>query len=609
MNNLESFRNLGVSECVIAALQKKGFESPSPIQELTIPLLLKGKKDVIGQAQTGTGKTAAFGIPIIDTISRGDGNPQALILSPTRELGIQIAEELNSLQGTARLRIAPFYGGQNILVQLDRLRDGIDIVIGTPGRVIDLMERKKLNFDQLKFAVLDEADEMLDMGFLDDIRKILSATPAEKRMLMFSATMPEEILSIAEQFMRPDYEIIRTKTESVSTDLTEQIFYEVRREDKLEALSRILDMEPDLYGMVFCKTKNDVDELTDSLIARGYAVDALHGDIAQTQRTRVINNFKARRFRLLIATDVAARGIDVNDLTHVINYSIPQSTEAYVHRIGRTGRAGKKGTAITFVTPSEFGKISRIRREIRAEIRKKDLPGIEEVLEAKKQRFSEAVRKMIDERDHCPYLGFAEELLTLVDHPAEILAAMLRMRFRNELLPESYVDLNRKTRRENPDKKGHARIRISAGRDDGLTVPQLLEMIFDRTRIKGSRLGRIDLKNDCTYLNANPEDAKRILDSFHGMTPEFVLVPEEEGLPNFEAIPKRGRKFSRHRDHASGEKRPSRSFRDGFLENLHRELSGEERHHLEPHTPDRKKFRSKSGGEFSFRRSGRRKDK
>ena len=216
---------------------------------------------------------------------------------------------------------------------------------------------------------------------------------------------------------------------------------------------------------------------------------------------------------------------------------------------------------------------------------------------------------MIDERDHCPYLGFAEELLTLVDHPAEILAAMLRMRFRNELLPESYVDLNRKTRRENPDKKGHARIRISAGRDDGLTVPQLLEMIFDRTRIKGSRLGRIDLKNDCTYLNANPEDAKRILDSFHGMTPEFVLVPEEEGLPNFEAIPKRGRKFSRHRDHASGEKRPSRSFRDGFLENLHRELSGEERHHLEPHTPDRKKFRSKSGGEFSFRRSGRRKDK
>ncbi len=607
MKNLESFRNLGVSECVIAALQKKGFESPSPIQELTIPLLLKGEKDVIGQAQTGTGKTAAFGIPIIDTISRGDGNPQALILSPTRELGIQIAEELNSLQGTARLRIAPFYGGQNILVQLDRLRDGIDIVIGTPGRIIDLMERGKLNFDQLKFAVLDEADEMLDMGFLDDIKQILSATPAGKRMLMFSATMPEEILSIAEQFMRPDYEIVRTKTESVSVDLTEQICYEVRREHKLEALSRILDMEPDLYGMVFCKTKTDVDELTDNLLARGYAVDALHGDIAQAQRTRVINNFKARRFRVLIATDVAARGIDVNDLTHVINYSIPQSTEAYVHRIGRTGRAGKKGTAITFVTPSEVAKIGRIRREIRAEIRKKTLPGVEEILESKKQRFSEKVRRMIEERDHCPYLGFAEELLTLVDHPAEILAAMLRMQFKNELLPESYVDLSRKVPRENPDGRGHARIRISAGRNDGLTVPQLLEMIFERTRIKGSRLGRIDLKNDCSYLNANPDDARRILDSFHGMSPEFSLVPEEEGLPNLDAIPKRGRKFS-GRDRFPREKRSSRSFRDGFLENLRREMTEEqERHHLEPHTPDRKKFRSKSGTESSFRKSGRRK--
>ena len=609
MNNLESFRNLGVSECVIAALQKKGFESPSPIRELTIPLLLKGEKDVIGQAQTGTGKTAAFGIPIIDTISRGDGNPQALILSPTRELSIQIAEELNSLQGAARLRIAPFYGGQNILVQLNRLRDGIDIVIGTPGRVIDLMERKKLNFDQLKFAVLDEADEMLDMGFLDDIKQILSATPAGKRMLMFSATMPEEILAIAEQFMRPDYEIVRTRTESVSTDLTEQIYYEVRRENKLEALSRILDMEPDLYGMVFCKTKTDVDELTDRLLARGYAVDALHGDIAQAQRTRVINNFKARRFRVLIATDVAARGIDVNDLTHVINYSIPQSTEAYVHRIGRTGRAGKKGTAVTFVTPSENSKIGRIRREIHAEIRKKTLPGIEEVLEAKKQRFSETVRRMIDERSHCPYLGFAEELLTLVDHPAEILAAMLRLRFKNELLPESYVDLSSTLQRENPDGRGHVRIRVSAGRDDGLTVPQLLELIFERTKIKGSRLGRIDLKNDCSYLNANPDDARRILDSFQGMSPEFTLVPEEEGLPNFAAIPKRNRKFSK-RDRVPGPGRPSRSFRDEFFENLRKERNGEEnRHHLEPHTPDRKKFRSKSGSQFSFRKSGRQKEK
>ncbi len=634
MNNLERFRTLGVSECVIAALQRKGFESPTPIQELTIPLLLKGEKDVIGQAQTGTGKTAAFGIPVIDTISRGEGAPQALILAPTRELSIQIAEELNSLQGASRLRIAPFYGGQNILVQLDRLRDGMDIVIGTPGRIIDLMERGKLNFDHLKFAVLDEADEMLDMGFVDDIRKILSATPPDKRMLMFSATMPEEILSIAEEFMRPDYEIIRTKTESVSTDLTEQICYEVRRENKLEALSRILDMEPELYGMVFCRTKNDVDELTDHLLARGYAVDALHGDIAQAQRTRVINNFKARRFRVLIATDVAARGIDVNDLTHVINYSLPQSTEAYVHRIGRTGRAGKKGTAITFVTPSELGKLGRIRRGIHAEIRKKTLPGIQEVLEAKKQRFSEKLRRMIDEREHCPYLGFAEELLTLADHPAELLAAMLRLRFRNELLPESYVDLEQQPPKTGPERKGHARIRVAAGRDDGITVPQLLEMIFQKTGIKGSRLGRIDLKNDCSYLNANAGDADRIVKAFQGAAPEFTLVPGEEALPHFsaiagpfrsagcsrrcrEALPhfsaiaghrrkpsKPGRGASREMPRAS---RSSRGFRDGLLERLRRELDGEESSPLEPHTPDRKKFRKKSAGEFPFRKNARRK--
>ena len=318
MAELEKFRALGISEGVLDALRQKGFEEPSPIQELTIPLLLKGERDVIGQAQTGTGKTAAFGIPIIDTIRRGDGNPKALILAPTRELSIQIAEELNSLKGNSNLRIAPFYGGQFIGVQLKKLDEGIDIVIGTPGRIIDLMEREKLILDEIQFAVLDEADEMLDMGFVDDIKRILSAAPAEKRMLMFSATMPEEILAIAEQFMRPDYEIVRTKTETVSTDLTEQIYYEVRREHKLEVLSRIIDMEDDLYAMVFCKTRSDVDELTDALTARGYAVDALHGDIAQAQRTRVINNFKARKFRLLIATDVAARGIDVNDLTHVI---------------------------------------------------------------------------------------------------------------------------------------------------------------------------------------------------------------------------------------------------------------------------------------------------
>ena len=587
MNNLEKFRALGISKCVIAALQQKGFEEPSPIQELTIPLLLKGEKDVIGQAQTGTGKTAAFGIPIIDTITRGSGNPQALILSPTRELSIQIAEELNSLKGASPLRIAPFYGGQFIGVQLKKLEEGIDIVIGTPGRIIDLMERGKLVLDELQFAVLDEADEMLDMGFVDDIKQILAATPGDKRMLMFSATMPKEILAIAEQFMRPDYEIIRTRTESVSTDLTEQIYYEIRRENKLEAISRIIDMEDDLYAMVFCKTRSDVDDLTENLTMRGYTVDALHGDIAQAQRTRVINGFKARRFRLLIATDVAARGIDVNDLTHVINYSIPQSTEAYVHRIGRTGRAGKRGIAITFVTPGEMRQLGRIRREIRAEIRKGSMPTVEQVLESKKQRFAAQARRMIDEHEHCAYLGFAEELLTLCDHPAEMLAAILRMRFKNELLPESYVDLTPKKENVNPDRKGNSRVRFGIGKEDGVSVPEILDFIFDKTKIKSFQLGRIDCGAHETFVNATPEDAKRIVDSFREETVDVSFAEPDDGESLFKGKDRRFTRKNKYREEKREFKRGGkREFSGG------RERRGESHdRHLEFHRADRKNFR------------------
>ncbi len=587
MNNLEKFRALGISECVIAALQQKGFEEPSPIQELTIPLLLKGEKDVIGQAQTGTGKTAAFGIPIIDTITRGSGNPQALILSPTRELSIQIAEELNSLKGASPLRIAPFYGGQFIGIQLKKLDEGIDIVIGTPGRIMDLMERGKLVLDELQFAVLDEADEMLDMGFVYDIKQILSASPGEKRMLMFSATMPKEILAIAEQFMRPDYEIIRTETESVSTDLTEQIYYEVRRENKLEALSRIIDMQDDLYAMVFCKTRTDVDDLTENLTARGYTVDALHGDIAQAQRTRVINAFKARRFRLLIATDVAARGIDVNDLTHVINYSIPQGTEAYVHRIGRTGRAGKRGIAITFVTPGEIRQLGRIRREIRADIKKGSLPTIDQILETKKQSFAAQARKLIDDHQHSAYLGFAEELLTLSDHPAEMLAAMLRMRFKDELLPESYVDLTSRKEQANPDTKGNSRVRLAIGKDDGISVPEILDFIFNRTKIKSFQLGRIDCGAHETFVNATPEDARRIVDSCRAESFEVAFAEPDDGENLFRG---KDRRFSKRNKFREEKRDFKRGDRREFPRSRERRGEAHDRH-LEFHRADKKNFR------------------
>ncbi len=571
MNDLASFRALGISDVTLDALKKKGFEEPSPIQTLTIPLLLEGAKDVIGQAQTGTGKTAAFGIPIVECIHSGKGNPQALILAPTRELAIQIAEELNSIKGDRKLRIASFYGGQAIEIQLQRLRDGIDIAIGTPGRIIDLMERGKLKFDELRFAVLDEADEMLNMGFIEDIEKILAATPEDKRMLMFSATMPPEILSIAENFMR-EYEIVRTKSEQATVDLTEQIYFEVRRENKLEALSRIIDMEEELYAMVFCRTRCDVDELTEKLRLRGYGVEALHGDISQAQRLKVINSFKQKKFRILIATDVAARGIDVNDLTHVINYSMPQGTETYVHRIGRTGRAGRTGVAITFVTPAEYRHLTRIKRDTGSDIRKEDLPAPRDVVNAKKQRYIDKISAVIDDEKHKKSIGFAEELLASGHDITDILAAMLTLKFKNELDESNYADLSkRQEKRVRPDDRGHTRLFVGVGKADGFGAAKLLELIFELTGIRSYRLGKVECLDKFSFVNAEFADAERIIDAFRrrrGPTVE-VARPQEGGEAPAEDKPFRRKKRD---DEAPRRKerekpvKPRRSLRDSLPE-------------------------------------------
>ena len=523
MSDLENFRSLGLSEITLDALRAKGFEEPSPIQAKTIPLLISGEKDLIGQAQTGTGKTAAFGLPVLEVIQGGSLQPQALILSPTRELCLQIAEELNSLKGTRNISIIPLYGGQPIEIQLKALKRGVDVAVGTPGRIMDLMERGALVLDDLKFAILDEADEMLNMGFVEDIEEILCRTPREKRMLMFSATMPEPILKIAEQFMRPDYEIVRTESEHLAVDLTDQVYFEVRREDKLEALSRVIDMYDDLYAMVFCRTKNDVDELTENLMYRGYPVEALHGDIAQTQRTRVINRFKAKKFNILIATDVAARGIDVNNLTHVINYSIPQSTEAYVHRIGRTGRAGKQGTAITFVTPSEFRLLSRIKREANTEIRRVNIPKAEEIVEAKRQRVALKISNKIAAGDHKAYLSFAEELLTTADHPAEVVAALLNLKYNEELLPGTYGDINCSSGKSRKERSGGAsreddrvRLFLGIGRNEDYGPAEILQVIYDQSGVWKRNIGRIDIFDNFSYVNINRDCAERVLQAFEG---------------------------------------------------------------------------------------------
>ncbi len=519
MNDIQDFRALGLSEEMLSALELKGFKSPSPIQALTIPKLLSGSKDLIGQAQTGTGKTAAFGIPIIENAEEHCKRPQALILAPTRELSMQIAEEINSFKGCRKLRIASFYGGQNIEVQLQLLRQGnVDIIIGTPGRIIDLYERGKLDFSALKYTVLDEADEMLDMGFIEDIEKILSFTNPDKRMLMFSATMPPEVLSIAEQFMN-EYEVIRTQMTQLSTELTDQIYYQVRREDKFDALMRIIDTEEDLYALVFCRTKGDVDEVVEKLKQHHYPVEALHGDVAQSQRTKVITRFKGKHFPLLVATDVAARGIDVNDLTHVINYSIPQSPDIYIHRVGRTGRAGKEGKAITFVTPGEIRRIRHIQQTIKNEIRKEELPDGRAVIELKKRRYVEKLAKFNCGEANEEYLLFARELLDQAYSAEELLAAILQNHFRDELLERKYRDFSGKKKdrafwENSSGAANEVKLLLSVGKLDGFGAVKVMNLFRDIAHLRKNRVGKIDCEDHRSFVYLDNEDAKQAIAAF-----------------------------------------------------------------------------------------------
>ncbi|HPN21392.1 MAG TPA: DEAD/DEAH box helicase, partial [Tenuifilaceae bacterium] len=360
MEKLEAFRQLGLSEKALEAIQAKGFEQPSPIQKITIPVLLTESGDVIAQAQTGTGKTAAFGLPIIEMLEGQPSGIKALVLVPTRELALQVCDEIISL-AAKRVVVAAVYGGQSISEQQRRIKKGVDVVVGTPGRILDLISRGDLDFSKLMMFVLDEADEMLNMGFIDDIEEIMKHTPKEKRTLLFSATMPDRIAKLAKRYMNNPKKLEVDRAQP-TTGLTDQIYFEVREGDKFDALTRIIDIEPEFYGLVFCRTRNDVDTVTSKLIERGYGAEGLHGEITQAQREKTLAKFRKRYINVLVATDVAARGIDIADLSHVINYSLPQDPESYIHRIGRTGRAGKQGTAITFVSNEEYRKLNYVQK-------------------------------------------------------------------------------------------------------------------------------------------------------------------------------------------------------------------------------------------------------
>lgn len=504
----DSFRNLGLSENTLKALARKGFEEPSPIQKETIPLLLEGEIDLIAQAQTGTGKTAAFGVPLVERLQPKAGHVQTLVLTPTRELAIQVAEEINSIKGNKKLEIAPIYGGQSFSEQFRRLRKGVDIVVGTPGRIIDHINRGTLKIDAISYMILDEADEMLNMGFVEDVETILENTAKDKRMLMFSATMPDRIRKLAERYMGP-FKIITVKNEQPTTQLTDQIYFEVNEGDKFEALCRIIDMQPDFYGLIFMRTKVDTELIGNKLTDRGYDAEFLHGDISQAQRERILNKFKKKRVNILAATDVAARGIDIQELTHVINFSLPQDPESYVHRIGRTGRAGKEGTAITFVTPSEYRKIGFIKRVARTDIRREELPGIKEIIRAKTLRIQSEIQEIIEDESYVSFLEMADSMLEATD-PYTVLAAVLKHSFEDELDEKNYTEI----RKVSIDRKGKTRLFVAKGKADGMSIPKILDLIRSKANIDSRNIRDIRIYDKFSFVNVPFSDAEIILSTF-----------------------------------------------------------------------------------------------
>jgi ATP-dependent RNA helicase DeaD len=402
-----------------------GFEEATPIQEQAIPAALDGK-DVIGQAQTGTGKTAAFGIPMIENIDVNSGTIQGIVITPTRELAVQVAEELNRIGQFKGIHTLPIYGGQDIKWQINGLKRKPQIIVGTPGRLVDhMMRRKTISLSNIKTVVLDEADEMLDMGFIEDIEDILEKTPKDRQTLLFSATMPGPIQKLAKRFMKDPW-VIGIKSESMTVEGTEQVYYEVPEKHKFEVLCRLLDVQLPELAIVFVRTKRRVDELSSALNERGYPAEGIHGDLAQSKRDSVMRAFKVGTTQVLVATDVAARGLDISGVTHVYNFDIPQDPGNYVHRIGRTGRAGKTGMAITFVTPREIGLLRVIERVARHTIGRMSVPTAAEAFEGKQQALVESLLSVAGGSDTTMYRGIAQDLLDMNDS-VTLLSAALKM--------------------------------------------------------------------------------------------------------------------------------------------------------------------------------------
>lgn len=525
---MKTFEELGVAEPIRKAIQEKGYEAPMPVQEEVIPYLLGEDNDVIALAQTGTGKTAAFGLPIIQKIDIDKVYPQALVLCPTRELCLQIADDLNDYSKyIEELKVLPVYGGSSIESQIKTLKKGVHIVVATPGRLLDLMNRKTVDLQGVHNVILDEADEMLNMGFMDSINAILAEVPPTRNMLLFSATMPQEIARITKQYMKNPREIVIGNKNEGNKNIRD-IYYMVKAQDKYLALKRIADYYPNIYGIIFCRTRKETQEIADKLIQDGYNADSLHGELSQAQRDYVMQKFRIKNLQLLVATDVAARGLDVDDLTHVINYGLPDEVESYTHRRGRTGRAGKTGISISICHVKEKGRIKQIERTINKKFEKGEIPSGDAICEKQLFNLVDQIEKVqVNEKEIASLMPSIFRKLDWLDKE-DIIKRVVSLEF-NRLI-DYYKDADeiqvvdehseksgkKKGKKLQESGDGFIRFFINLGRSDNFYPNNLIELV--NKNIPGKiRIGKIDIFDNFSFFEVDANEAEIVLDELNGL--------------------------------------------------------------------------------------------
>lgn len=503
------FDEMDILPQILRGIKEMGFEEATPIQAKAIPVVMSGQ-DVIGQAQTGTGKTAAFGIPMLQKVDSQNKKTQVIVLCPTRELAIQVADEIRNLSKYMHgIKVLPVYGGQDIGKQIRSLKGGAQIIIGTPGRVMDHLRRKTIRCDFVHTIVLDEADEMLNMGFREDIETVLEYLPEERQTVLFSATMPKPILEITKRYQKDAVNIKVVKKE-LTVPSIEQYYFDVKRKDKVEVLSRLLDVYDPKLSLVFCNTKRMVDEVTSALQGRGYFAEGLHGDMKQSQRDRVMNGFRNGKTEILVATDVAARGIDVDDVEAVFNYDLPQDDEYYVHRIGRTGRAGKCGQAFTFVKGKEVYKLKDIQRYCKTKILAKPIPSMDDVAQMKLEKILQNISTIIDEEDLSKPIDMVEQFVNESDYTAmDIAAAFLKQAMGGP--EETNVTAGTFDFGDTGAEEGMVRLFINIGKKQKVKPGDILGAIAGESGMPGKLVGAIDMYDKYTFVEVPREYGREIL--------------------------------------------------------------------------------------------------